>query len=117
MSLLNKVAYAVMNDKLIYDGIHPIDGGAVEVKTPEGTGGIKRGQIIDVTADGEYVLHADKGTPSVIAAENVEYAEDEDTVTVPIYISGTFRKSEVISDVELTAGDLETLRSKSIYLK
>lgn len=117
MSMLNRPAYKMEKDKLIYDASHPIDATAIEV-TLDGTkvGTIKRGQLIDY-ADGTYSIHKEAGTASVIAAEDVDYAEDDTVVTVPVYISGTFRMSEIISDPEVTAADAENIRAKGIYLK
>lgn len=117
MGLLNKPAYAVEKDRLIYDATHPIDASAVRVGIKAESGGvIKRGQVIDINGD-IYNIHAENGNVSVIAAENVSYASDETEVTVPVYTSGTFRKSKVIAEPELTAADVETLREKGIYLK
>lgn len=115
MKMLNKQAYTMERDRLIYDGSHEIDGSAVVITT-ESSGEIRRGALLDYS-DGTYVLHAANGTPSAIAAETVEYTETDIQVTVPVYISGTFRKAAVISPAALTAADVETLRSKGIYLK
>ncbi|MCM1045629.1 MAG: hypothetical protein NC417_08975 [Candidatus Gastranaerophilales bacterium] len=118
MSLLNKEAYAMGKDKLVYDAKHPIDGAAVRVAiSADGSGEIKRGQVLDC-ADGVYRVHAEGGTVSVIAAEDTSYSPSDDTeITVAVYTSGTFRASEVIADPELTAGDVEVFRAKGIYLK
>lgn len=117
MALLNKQAYAVERDRLVYDAKHPVDGAAVPVKiTAEEDGVIKRGQVLDC-ADGEYSVHAANGEASVIVAEDTDYAADDTEITVSVYISGSFRASEVIADPELTAGDMEALRGKGIYLK
>lgn len=117
MALLNKTAYVVEKDKLIYDFRHPIDAVNLEVSVPAETAGeIKRGQVLDV-ASGVYGVHAKSGVPCAIAAEDTSYAADETKVTVSAYISGSFRISEVVANPELSASDLEALRSKGIYLK
>lgn len=117
MALLNKQAYAVEKDRLVYDAKHPIDAVAVQVKnTGAKEGMIQRGQVLDFT-DGEYCIHAAGGEASAIVAEDTNYAADDTEITVAVYISGTFRASEVISEEELTAGDIEALRGKGIYLK
>ena len=117
MALLNKKAYAVEKDRLVYDAKHPIDASAIQVKiTADKEGVIKRGQVLDF-AGGDYSVHAADGEVSVIVAEDAEYAADDTEITVAVYITGTFRASEVISEPELTAGDIEVFRGKGIYLK
>lgn len=115
--LLNKPAYAVEKDRLIYDATHPIDANTVQVSITSGSEGeIERGQLIDYS-NGSYCVHAEGGEPSAIVAANASYDADDTEITVPVYISGTFRASEVKTDPELTTADLETLREKGIYLK
>lgn len=117
MSILNKQAYVVEKDKLVYDSKHPIDVANIPVTiTPSDAGEIKRGQILDCK-DGEYSLHAEDGEPSAIVAETTSYAADDTTVVVTAYISGSFRASEIVANPELTAADTEALRGKGIYLK
>lgn len=114
---LNKEAYKVERDNLVYDSSHPIDGKNVTVTVPaEGTGAFRRGEILDFK-DENYVAHTADGTASVIVAEHTPYAEGDTELAVPVYISGTFRKSACVASVELTETDIETLRSKGIYLK
>ena len=117
MNILNGFLGESEKDRLIYDGSHPVDAVNVRVSVPEDTDGVlKRGQVIDY-ADGAYSVHVASGEVSCIVAEETEYAAGETEVTVPVYISGTYRKSACITDVELTAADLEVFRSKGIYLK
>lgn len=117
MSLLNRLAYVMEKEKLIYDKTYPIDADVVEVSiTPGSDGVIEFGQIIDCN-DGNYSVHASDGIPSVIAAEDVSFTKTDSAVTVPVYISGAFRASEVIANPALTAADMEVLREKGIYLK
>lgn len=117
MSLLNRPAYAVEKDKLIYDAKHPIDAGTVQLTIIADTNGvIRRGQLLDC-ADGVYSIHAAGGEASVIVAEDTSYASDDTEITVVVYSSGTFRASEIIADPEIEAADVETLRGKGIYLK
>jgi hypothetical protein len=115
MALLNREAYTVEKDKLVYDGKHPFDVANVPVKvTADTTGTIQRGEVLDY-ADGAYSAHAEGGTPSAIVAETTEYAADDTEIVVTVYTSGTFRTSEVTP--ELTTADVEALRGKGIYLK
>lgn len=119
MSELNKEVFTVEPDSLIYDGKHPIDCDAVKITLSGGAlggGTIKRGQVIDENA-GAYDIHAENGTPSVVAAEDTAYDEEAETVVVPVYTSGTLRKSKLVAEPELTEADAETLREKGIFLK
>lgn len=117
MSILNKPAYAVEKDKLIYDAKHPTDVANITVTvTPGEAGEMKRGQIIDCK-DGKYSIHAENGEPSAVVAETAGYAADDTEIIVTVYTSGTFRASEIIADPELDTADAEALRGKGIYLK
>lgn len=117
MSVLNKQAYAMEKDKLVYDASHPIDAAAVKVTITGDEGGeIKRGQLLDY-ANGEYRFHTAGGEASVVVAEDTSYEPGDTEITVVAYISGPFRRSEVIADPDITDADIETLRGKGIYLK
>lgn len=117
MGLMNRDAYSVQADRLIYDGKIPVDAKNIVVSiTASADGVIKRGQVIDVAA-GVYTLHAADGTPSCIAAQDTEYAADDSEVIVPCYISGSYRSDAVIASPELSDADVETLRTKNIILK
>lgn len=117
MALLNKMAYTVEKDRLVYDGKHPIDATAVQVTVESDTGGaVKRGQLLDFENE-VYSIHTEGGTPSAIVAEDAEYVSDDTEITVAVYTSGTFRASEIISGSEITVSDAENLRSRGIYLK
>lgn len=117
MSLLNKQAYVVEKDRLVYDAKHPIDVTNVPVAVaPSDEGEIKRGQVIDCT-NGVYGIHSESGDPSAIVAETTGYAADDTEIIVTVYTSGTFRACEVIANPELTTADIEALRGRGIYLK
>lgn len=117
MGLMNKDAYSVQPDRLIYEGRQPVDAKNMVVAiTAETDGVIRRGQVIDEAA-GVYSVHAEAGTPSCIAAEDVEYAADDTDVIVPCYITGTYHADAVIASPELTEANVETLREKGIILK
>ncbi len=117
MSLLNNTAYKVEKDNLIYDSKHPVDVDNIVIKiAAEEAGEIRRGQLIDY-ANGEYSVHAMGGEASCIAAETTSYAADDTEIIVPCYISGTFNTRAVTANPEVTAADVEALRSKNIYLK
>ena len=114
--MLNREAYTMEKDKLVYDLSHPRDAKNVSITAPEGEGIIKRGQVIDYK-DGQYAVHASGGVAVAIIAEDTPYEDGDTEITAAVYISGTFRKSACISSVELETSDIENLRSKGIYLK
>ena len=112
---LNKEAYKVTNDNLIYDSSHHIDARNVPVTVQTGAPGIiKRGQVLDFEGTG-YKPHTENGTVSAIVAEDTPYTGED--ATVAVYISGTFRETTCITDTALSIQDREEFRSKGIYLK
>lgn len=113
---LNKEAYEVKRDNLIYDSSHKVDAKNVTVTVPKDAGVFRRGEILDFK-EGNYVAHTADGTASVIVAECTSYSEADTEVAVPVYISGAFTLSACVTSVELTETDIEALRSKGIYLK
>lgn len=115
---LNNEAYTVVKDNLIYDSSHPIDSAAVTVSVSAGENGgvILRGEVLDF-AEGKYKQHEADGTASAIVAETTSYAKNDTDVTVPVYISGSFRKSACHATPELTDTDVEALRQHGIYVK
>ena len=114
---LNKEAYRVEPDNLIYGHSHPVDADDVTVTVPAGTAGeLARGEILDFSDD-TYVPHAENGTASVIVAVSTPYAEEDTEITVPVYVSGCFRRSSCKTEAGLTVSDEETLRTKGLYLK
>jgi len=114
--MLNKEAYTMEKDNLVYDLSHPRDAENILLTVPEGGGVIKRGQVIDY-ANGKYAIHASGGMAAAIVAEDTAYPGGDTEVTVAVYTSGSFRSSSCISGTELTVADIENLRSKGIYLK
>lgn len=116
--LLNKEAYTMAKDKLVYDSKHPIDGKNVTVKiTVSEAGTIKRGQIIDLASDGTYALHANNGDPCAIVAADADYKADDTTVVCEVYTSGAFRKSEIIATPDINTAGCDKLRARGIFLK
>ena len=64
-----------------------------------------------------FEVHSSGGTANCIVCNDTEYGEEDSSVPTSAYISGDFRKSEVISSVELDVVDDENLRSAGIILK
>lgn len=119
MSLLNKEAYELKGDGLIYDYYGLIDGKTLTVSLDGTTAGVlKRGQLIDFDAStGTYKKHVSGGVANCIVEHDIEFATGEKEIVVSVYTGGNFRTSKVISDSEITVTDKENLRSKNIILK
>lgn len=119
METLNKEAYTVEPDHLIYDHYRLIDSWTIPVMVSGGKAGVlKRGQVIDFNTETEaYEPHKSEGMAKYIVARNTAYIEAETQVPTLVYISGNFRTSACVTDVELTAGDIEHLRDGGIVLK
>lgn len=118
MALLNREAYTVDRDRLIYDATHKIDATAVPVEiASDSEGVIRRGQLLYYKSDGKFSVKKADGDASVITAETTSYSADDTEIVVEAYISGTFKRSEIVADGDLTDGDVEALRGKGIYLK
>lgn len=115
---LNENKGEMRSDALIYDSTHPLNGSIVSVEIASGGKGgtLERGQVLDLK-DGSYAVHAEGGTANVIVAETTEYSVEDDTVSVPVYISGSFRRRALVSDTELSAEDIEQLRGVGIIVK
>lgn len=122
MKQLNKEAYEVTKDNLVYDGRHPLDAANVAVTSLPAEGGeLKRGLVLDYYG-GNYVPHGTGDSTycaAAIVAESIAFGAGETEVTAAVYTSGSFRRSACIAggDVEVTDMDAEELRSKGIYLK
>lgn len=115
---LNETVGNTEVDNLIYDITHPWDVRVIKLTLPsDGKGGvIKRGQVIDFGAVG-YSVHAEDGTANAIVAESTEYEQGDSEISVSVYVSGSFRKSALISDTDLKEADVESLRSVGIFVK
>lgn len=115
---LNENIGEMKPDDLIYDATHQLDARVVEVEIASGGKGgtLERGRVLDLK-DGAYAVHAEGGAANVIVAESTEYSGEDDAVSVSAYISGSFRQSALVSDVELVPGDIEKLREVGIIVK
>ncbi len=117
MTVLNSEIYRMEHDTLIADLTHPQDVRMVSVSLTKGAPGtIVRGQVLDL-AEGSYICHAEQGTANCIVAENTDYTEADEKVNCPVYVSGTFMESGLVSAVDLTDADVENLRGVGIYVK
>lgn len=117
MKRLNKEAYNAEPNNLIYDYLHPIDAKNIMVTLPgKAAGVLKRGQVIDFD-DGAYAPHTGSGTANCLITDDVAYTETDTEIVASAYINGNYRKSKVITDVELTETDMDNLRIHGILLK
>lgn len=116
----NKEAYEVGTDELIYDAKHPIDAKVVPLTVSSVTS-VARGQVVDLTSAGTYVLHGSTLESGVtakangIVANEITCEETDTSVNVTIYVSGSFRDDELTGT--LVDADKEALRDAGIYLK
>lgn len=122
MSQILNAGGNVTSDTLIYDGSHELDARNVALTVNSGDtkagGTVEKGQVIDFDSTaGTYSVHATGGTPAAVLAEEASYAEDDTSLTVTVYTTGTFRESEVVADPELTAADIDALQKNGIFLK
>lgn len=115
---LNENIGEMKPDTLIYDATQRLDARVVEVEVASGGKGgtLERGQVLDLK-DGAYVIHEEGGAANVVVAESTEYSGEDDAVSVSVYISGSFRRSALVSDAELAPGDVEKLREVGIIVK
>lgn len=105
-------------DNLVYDYLRLIDAKVVVLQVSDGPGVLKRGQLVDFDSEQKkYSVHEAGGTANCVVFEDTEYAESDSEIPVTVYISGDFRKSSVITDVELDVADEENLRNAGIVLK
>ncbi len=117
MEQLNKEAYRMEPNSLIYDFHRPIDAKNIVIGLTAGKEGVlKRGQLIDF-ADGTYTLHTEGGVANCLVSDDVSYTAADTEVVASVYISGNFRANKVITDVELTETDADNLRIHGICLK
>lgn len=112
-----KKAYEVGSDNLVLGG-HDIDvkNTPVDVSKKTEAGVIKRGQVIDYSNASGYTEHSENGKVNRIAECDVSYGAGDNTVIVPCYITGSYRKNELVTGVELTETDEEEFRSLGIIL-
>lgn len=117
MRELNREAYRMEPNPLIYDFYRQIDAKNVVIKLTDAKAGVlKRGQLIDF-ADGEYTPHTEGGAANCLVSDDVSYKETDTEVVVSVYISGNFRANKVITDAVLTETDADNLRIHGICLK
>lgn len=111
-------------DGLIADTTHSLDVKGVTVKSGEGK--LARGTVLAIDADGKAVI---MGTTHTVSSAEVTYpadcilTDDIDATSAAVYVtayqSGKFNKGALVvkSTYTLTTSDIDTLRSKGIFVE
>ena len=108
-------------DGLIIDGSHPLDVKGITIAS--GQGKLKRGTVLAIRADKKAVILGTKdSTPALYHADCI-LTDDVDATSADVYTtayqSGKFNKGALIvkSDYELADTDIDTLRTKGIFVE
>lgn len=108
-------------DGLIIDGSHSLDVKGITIAS--GQGKLQRGTVLAIRADKKAVILGTKdSTPALYPADCI-LTDDVDATSTDVYTtayqSGKFNKGALIvkSDYELADTDIDTLRTKGIFVE
>lgn len=108
-------------DGLIIDGSHSLDVKGITIAS--GQGKLQRGTVLAIGADKKAVILGTKdNTPALYPADCI-LTDDVDATSADVYTtayqSGKFNKGALIvkSDYELADTDIDTLRTKGIFVE
>lgn len=108
-------------DGLIIDGSHSLDVKGITIAS--GQGKLQRGTVLAIGADKKAVILGTKdSTPALYSADCI-LTDDVDATSADVYTtayqSGKFNKGALIvkSDYELADTDIDTLRTKGIFVE
>lgn len=108
-------------DGLIIDGSHSLDVKGITIAS--GQGKLQRGTILAIGADKKAVILGTKdSTPTLYSADCI-LTDDVDATSADVYTtayqSGKFNKGALIvkSDYKLADTDIDTLRTKGIFVE
>lgn len=108
-------------DGLIIDGSHSLDVKGITIAS--GQGKLKRGTVLAIGADKKAVILETKdSTPALYSADCI-LTDDVDATSADVYTtayqSGKFNKGALIvkSDYKLADTDIDTLRTKGIFVE
>lgn len=108
-------------DGLIIDGSHSLDVKGITIAS--GQGKLQRGTVLAIGADKKAVILGTKdSTPALYSADCI-LTDDVDATSADVYTtayqSGKFNKGALIvkSDYKLTDTDIDTLRTKGIFVE
>lgn len=108
-------------DDLIIDGSHSLDVKGITIAS--GQGKLQRGTVLAIGADKKAVILGTKdSTPALYSADCI-LTDDVDATSADVYTtayqSGKFNKGALIvkSDYKLADTDIDTLRTKGIFVE
>lgn len=108
-------------DGLIIDGSHSLDVKGITIAS--GQGKLQRGTVLAIGADKKAVILGNKdSTPALYSADCI-LTDDVDATSADVYTtayqSGKFNKGALIvkSDYKLADTDIDTLRTKGIFVE
>lgn len=108
-------------DGLIIDGSHSLDVKGITISS--GQGKLQRGTVLAIGADKKAVILGTKdSTPALYSADCI-LTDDVDATSADVYTtayqSGKFNKGALIvkSDYKLADTDIDTLRTKGIFVE
>lgn len=108
-------------DDLIIDGPHSLDVKGITIAS--GQGKLQRGTVLAIRADKKAVILGTKdSTPALYSADCI-LTDDVDATSADVYTtayqSGKFDKGALIvkSDYKLADTDIDTLRTKGIFVE
>lgn len=108
-------------DGLIIDGSHSLDVKGITIAS--GQGKLQRGTVLAIGADKKAVILGTKdSTPALYSADCI-LTDDVDATSADVYTtayqSGKFNKGALIvkSDYKLADTDIDTLRTKGIFVE
>ena len=108
-------------DGLIIDGSHSLDVKGITIAS--GQGKLQRGTVLAIRADKKAVILGTKDSTTALYSADCILTDDVDATSADVYTtayqSGKFNKGALIvkSDYKLTDTDIDTLRTKGIFVE
>ena len=108
-------------DGLIIDGSHSLDVKGITIAS--GQGKLQRGTVLAIGADKKAVILGTKDSTPALSPADCILTDDVDATSADVYTtayqSGKFNKGALIvkSDYELADTDIDTLRTKGIFVE
>ena len=108
-------------DGLIIDGSHSLD--VKGITSASGQGKLQRGTVLAIGADKKAVILGTKDSTTALYSADCILTDDVDATSADVYTtayqSGKFNKGALIvkSDHKLADTDIDTLRTKGIFVE
>lgn len=108
-------------DGLIIDGSHSLDVNGITIAS--GQGKLQRGTVLAIGADKKAVILGTKDSTTALYSADCILTDDVDASSADVYTtayqSGKFNKGALIvkSDYKLADTDIDTLRTKGIFVE